>query len=690
MWKPRLDFISLHYAYIIFMGILGVIVLYPYGNLRAIDAYFFGASASTESGLNTVDVKDLKTYQQLYLYFIPIFTNLGFINILVVVVRLYWFERRLKEAAPDLFERKPKRGGDTEAAACDVLSGVITASASSGMGETQESLNRYENDADVLRRTYDAAALPDPVTGISFADDVKGRTKALYIPPPWERDRGHPIVEVDSTSGEIEIERATTRDSQVTAATCTTRRRKTRVPLLSNTLTIERVATSAFVFGASTGRSQRLKTQPIQMTPLSEQLALPELSSHATVGRNSQFQNLTKRDRDLLGGIEYRSLKLLLKIVISYFFGLHLLGAICLLPWIRYTNPKYPEYLKECGQNSIWWAFYSAQTMVDNLGFTLTPDSMITFRDAAWPMLVMSFLAYAGNTCYPCILRLVIWTIFKLCPKRSSLKEPLYFLLEHPRRCYTLLFPSKPTWVLFGILFGMNFVDVILIIALDLHNPEVSGLATGPRIMAAIFQAASARHTGTSSFNLANVHPAVQFSLLVMMYIAIFPIAISVRASNIYEEKALGIYPSDEEMNEKDSRTYILTHVRNQLTFDLWYIFLGIFCICIAESDKIMNSDDPAFAVFPIFFEVTSAYGNVGLSLGYPTVSTSLSGQFTTFSKLVICAMMIRGRHRGLPYQLDRAILLPSDQRDSEYEGIDDQPGLRSLYLDKIKRFHTA
>jgi hypothetical protein len=45
-----------------------------------------------------VDVKDLKTYQQLYIYFIPILTNLGFINILVVVVRLHWFEKRLKEA----------------------------------------------------------------------------------------------------------------------------------------------------------------------------------------------------------------------------------------------------------------------------------------------------------------------------------------------------------------------------------------------------------------------------------------------------------------------------------------------------------------------------------------------------------------------------------------------------------------
>ena len=167
--------------------------------------------------------------------------------------------------------------------------------------------------------------------------------------------------------------------------------------------------------------------------------------------------------------------------------------------------------------------------MVDNLGLTLTPDSMISFQDATFPMIVMSFLAYAGNTIYPCLLRLVIWTMFKCVPQQSSLKEPLAFLLKYPRRCYTLLFRSRPTWILFGIVFLLNFVDVLLIIVLDLHNPAVNNLSPGPRILAAIFQAASARHTGTSTFNLAKVNPAVQFSLLVMMYIAIFPIAISIQ-----------------------------------------------------------------------------------------------------------------------------------------------------------------
>jgi Trk-type K+ transport system membrane component len=231
--------------------------------------------------------------------------------------------------------------------------------------------------------------------------------------------------------------------------------------------------------------------------------------------------------------------------------------------------------------------------MADNLGFTLTPDSMVTFQDAVFPLFIMSFLAYAGNTLYPCFLRLVIWTMYKLVPEDSSLKEPLNFLLSYPRRCYMLLFRSRPTWLLFGIIFVMNFVDVLLILLLDLDNPAVNSISPGPRIMAAIFQAASARHTGTASFNLADVNPAVQFSLLVMMYIAVFPIAISVRASNIYEEKALGIYSTEPETDESSGRGYVLTHVRNQLSFDLWYIFLGIFCICVAESKRIMNPSEP-------------------------------------------------------------------------------------------------
>jgi hypothetical protein len=147
-----------------------------------------------------------------------------------------------------------------------------------------------------------------------------------------------------------------------------------------------------------------------------------------------------------------------------------------------------------------------------------------------------------------------------------------------------------------------------------------------------------------------------------MMYISVLPIAISVRRTNVYEEKSLGLYGSPEEEAAEDDPSkepsYVGSHLRRQLSFDLWYIFLGFFVIAIAEGSKLQN--DPNFTMFAVLFEIVSAYGTVGLSLGYTGTNASLSAQFSVISKLVIIAMQIRGRHRGLPYALDRAIMLPS------------------------------
>ncbi|KAF7715362.1 Uncharacterized protein PECH_001427 [Penicillium ucsense] len=660
MWKPPVNFLTLHYTWIIFMGLLSLVIVYPYGNLAAVDAYFFGASASTESGLNTVDVKELKTYQQVYIYLIPMFTNIGFINILVVVFRLRWFEKHLKKVAPKYMRPEPPAEDDAEAPKVDTTQAPTEVkSVASDALETSSSIAS----ADAIESNVEAPEVtPARPSAIQFAEDshpsAANKDKALYIPPPWRRDRGFSFSEVDARYGSED------EDEKDGNQRGLERQKSTRsIASRSRSRTVERAVSSIFVLGnAPTQGSSR--PVPSEKKPLD----LPNISSQATIGRNSQFYNLTAEDKARLGGIEYRSLKLLLRIVTGYFFGLHLFGAICLIGWILHCDPKYREYLAQCGQGNVWWAFYSAQTMVDNLGFTLTPDSMVTFRDATFPMILMSFLAFAGNTCYPCLLRLIIWIMFKLCPEKSSMKEPLSFLLDHPRRCYTLLFPSRPTWILFGILLAMNSIDVILIIVLDLHNPAVTDLAPGPRVLAAIFQAANARHTGGATFNLADVNPAVQFSLLVMMYIAIFPIAISIRASNVYEENSLGIYESSSDPDESNGKSYIMKHIQNQLSFDLWYIFLGVFCISIAESGRIADNSIPAYSIFSILFEVTSAYANVGLSLGYPTVNTSLSGTFSVFSKLVICFMMIRGRHRGLPYKLDRAVVLPSEREDEAYQ----------------------
>jgi Trk-type K+ transport system membrane component len=402
---------------------------------------------------------------------------------------------------------------------------------------------------------------------------------------------------------------------------------------------------------------------------------LPYLSYAATIGRNSTFVDLTEEQREELGGIEYRSLKTLAWVLIAYYLGFFIFGIVLLLPWII-RDKRYSDLVRADGATPTWWGFFTPISMFTDLGFTLTPDSMVSFQTSVLPLLLGSFLIIVGNTGFPCMLRFVIWTCSKCVPYGSGVWEEFRFLLDHPRRCFTLLFPQKATWWLFGVLVLLNGVDLIFFVLLDLHDTVVTSLSPAFQFLDGLFQAASTRTAGFACVNLAELHPGIQVSYLVMMYISVFPIAISVRQTNVYEEKSLGIYGGaneDDDTMDPNSTSYLGSHLRRQLSFDLWYVFLGLFLICCIEGDRIQNTNDYAFTIFSILFEIVSAYGTVGLSLGYPGINASFSAEFRKLSKLIIVAMMLRGRHRGLPYALDRAILLPSESLQRKEAEMDER-----------------
>jgi Trk-type K+ transport system membrane component len=190
------------------------------------------------------------------------------------------------------------------------------------------------------------------------------------------------------------------------------------------------------------------------------------LSWQPTIGRNSAFVDLTEAQREELGGIEYRSLKTLALILVVYFWGFTVFGFISLIPWILHTEP-WGSIVDSDGVNRVWWGFFTTTTAFNDVGFTLTPDSMNSFNTAIWPLLLMSFLIIIGNTGFPVMLRWIIWVTSKYIPVGSGLWEELKFLLDHPRRCFTLLFPSKATWWLFWILVILNGIDLIFFIVLD-------------------------------------------------------------------------------------------------------------------------------------------------------------------------------------------------------------------------------
>jgi potassium uptake Trk family protein len=808
---PHFNFIMAHYLYMISFIIATSIMLYPAGLMSYTDALFFAAGSATQSGLNTIDVNNLHTYQQVVFILVACVCNPIFINTAVVLIRLYWFEKRFKHIVKEAREsRRTRTKSRSKSMAIEednpgrMESGVngrtikvlhettkpngMSAKTTSAKAKEQEMLAAEKIGLDLGSsssgtptppnlRARDSVGASDGIEDIHhqrdfaiidddeeedtphhlglspallnrdivFADEVpkpalarrrstnddmvpelsdvkqhiafvrkqqKKRKEGggtLRIPGPRDFDRGEIPKALDDPIDD-ELQRQYTKNTLHSQPSSNSNEGPMGVeeklngddhPAVRRGITLnvpehpahrerEQAAQAAEEETDENGgsrfgldrimsplRHRHTRSHGVNMGDRKSTFArtfntlttmatkekniddpMPYLSWQPTLGRNSAFVNLTEEQREELGGIEYRALKTLVKVLCGYFVGFHVLGMMVFLPWIMHTEP-WRGVVVSNGQNPGWWGVFTPASMFTDLGFAITADSMISFQTATLPLLFGSFLIIIGNTGFPCMLRFIIWSLSLLVPKDSALWEELRFLLDHPRRCFTLLFPSKATWWLFWILVTLNVVDLVLFIILDLNDETVTHLALGYRFLNGWFQATSTRTAGFSSVNLADLHPAVQVSYMVMMYISDFPIAISVRRTNVYEEKSLGIW-GGEEADEQD-QSYVGQHLRRQLSFDLWYLFLGLFIICIVEGDKLANTNEYAFTMFSVLFEIVSAYGTVGLSLGYPNTNASLSAQFKVISKLVIVAMMLRGRHRGLPYALDRAILLPSE-----------------------------
>lgn len=404
----------------------------------------------------------------------------------------------------------------------------------------------------------------------------------------------------------------------------------------------------------------------------------PYLSFDAMVSRNSRFHELTEAQRDELGGVEYRAIDLLAKLLPLYVLLVNFFFIVLVAPWLASgsgSSKKVQSVVAAQTPNAVsttWMWFFQVISAYSNTGLSLIDTSMTQLPTQYFMLIPMAFLILVGNTAYPVFLRFVIWVLSLCVPKTSRTFETLRFLLDHPRRCFVYLFPSAQTWFLLLVVIVLNCTDWIFFQILDLGNSTIESWSVGQRIFDGLFQSIAVRAAGFQVISLLEVAPAVQFLFIVMMYISVYPIAMSVRNTNVYEEKSLGIYNDEDpeaapEPLSMDSGarvwgTYLASHARRQLAFDMWWLGFALWLICIIERSNIENpASNGWFTVFSCLFELTSAYGTVGLSTGTPYDNFSLSGRFSTLSKLVVIAVMLRGRHRGLPVAIDRAVMLPDE-----------------------------
>ncbi|KAG9044583.1 low affinity potassium transporter [Tulasnella sp. UAMH 9824] len=311
------------------------------------------------------------------------------------------------------------------------------------------------------------------------------------------------------------------------------------------------------------------------------------------VGRNSAFLNtdeLTDEQLEELGGIEYRALRALTWIVGLYWVGTQMAMFLIFVIYL-YTSSEW-DFVFE-GQPRLvpkaWFAAFQAVSSYTGGGLTLVDQGMVPFASAYVMVIFQGWLIVAGSLGLPIFLRLIVWILCKIVPAQH--KAPLQFLLDHPRRCYLYMFPSHQTWFLVVVFFALTQVSHPFVNAKRQADP------TPPD------QSIAVRASGFAIVPLGAVAPAVKFLYMVMMYISAYPIAMSIRSTNVYEQRSLGVYENVEEdpegldpdVDEDAAKLvrgpkgevlfskYLGMHVRRQLSYDLWWLALALFLILITE-----------------------------------------------------------------------------------------------------------
>ncbi|KAJ9150442.1 Cation transporter [Pleurostoma richardsiae] len=690
----------------------------------------------TEAGLNTVNLSEMTTWQQILLWLLILFGSTIWVSIWTVVFRLHVFEQRFDDIVKQERERERERRlrRPTSAAGLPILSKfasfrkAVTTPPSeptlAGTGTRLQPSRERETGADILepsgsspgafRRPASSPAVDERDVG-----NVEGTSRGCLplinmIHGPTTADGvaqipdGHiTFIDTSQPTG------AGSEGATGTASGCS------------------RTESRAFYRGVT-------EKQVAEKARAANGWHVHSFLTNKTVGRNGQFHGLTTEEREQLGGYEYRALKVLAVIVSLYFFAWQFLGCVSLGAWMATYQP---DTARQNGINSWWLGIFNGASAFNNSGMSLLDANMIPFENAHYVLITMGLMILAGNTAYPIFLRLILWTMLKVLKFTtteeafSDFKGTLEFILKYPRRVYTNLFPPRPTWWLLFMLICLNCTDWVAFELLNLGNPIIEAIPTGSRILDGLFQALAVRSGGFYVVPIPSVYIGLQVLYVIMMYISVYPVVITMRHSNVYEERSLGIYTEDAsaaydledatrpahhdsgrtvstdraplgrrfsrsstavELSRALRRTFtpwqgvgvpprragdsgsgetrisfISQQIHGQLAHDIWWLVLAVLVITTIETSHFM-ADPVTYSVFNVIFEVVSAYGCVGISVGLPTASYSFSGGWHWPSKLVLCLVMLRGRHRGLPVALDRAVRLPGEElhRDEEEDHI--------------------
>ncbi|KAJ3003331.1 hypothetical protein HKX48_001817, partial [Thoreauomyces humboldtii] len=345
--------------------------------------------------------------------------------------------------------------------------------------------------------------------------------------------------------------------------------------------------------------------------------------------RPSEAGSLLRPDRHVMeqvGGVEYRALQALEVLIPAFYFGTQFLFFLIIRIYLLF-RPSLTTHISSIV--SVWWfSAFNAVSTLNQVGITLLDDGMTQFGNEPVLLALLCIPLVIGNTGFAAVMRAMIAGLEWVARKRGDENSARVYryLLKYPRRCFTYLFDRRQTLLLVGSLVFLNLLQFFCSLALDINDVAFKGVSR----FVHFFQSIATRNGGFQIVPFANLHPAMLWVYVGMMYLSsTYPVSVTIRSTTnaSYDQRNLG-RDSNTNTTTKKNQTPPDAHrragnsvmqMRRLMLNDILVIFLIIFLILVFENSNVERQwPDPerdgtnSFTLFALVFEVVSAYGNVG------------------------------------------------------------------------------
>ncbi len=317
------------------------------------------------------------------------------------------------------------------------------------------------------------------------------------------------------------------------------------------------------------------------------------------IGLRERKLIMTDQNQSTLSGLVQLMRQILYLIIFIEIIGSLVLGI--------YLVNYYPNW-----QEAFLHGFFMSVSATTNAGFDITGQSLLPYANDYFVQLVNIILLILGAIGFPVLI------------------EVRHFLFRREDSLFRFSLFSKVTSTTFFLL----VIGGTLLIILFEYNHFFAGKSWHESLFYALFQSVSTRNGGLATMDVSEFSTPTLLLLCILMFIGASPSSVGggIRTTT-FAIMMLSIF------TYAKGRDTIKVFKKEILQEDILksYIVITTAVMICSASVIILAVLEPSIGLMEIVFEVSSAFGTTGLSMG-------ITAELSTASKLVIVLVMFIGR----------------------------------------------